>query len=54
MRTTFLDLPVRPLGELAPGAPQLLIVAGFTPAAGVVAQLRAQGLSATQIVTLHA
>jgi DNA-binding MarR family transcriptional regulator len=53
-QTPFLGLPVRPLGELTPGAAQLLIVASFTPAADVVARLRAQGLSATQIVTLHA
>lgn len=51
---TFLGLPVHPLGELTPGGAELVIVASFTPAPGVVARLRAQGLSAAQIVTFHA
>jgi DNA-binding MarR family transcriptional regulator len=50
----FLGLPVRPLGELTPGAAQLVIVASFTPAHDVVARLRARGLAPEQIVTLHA
>ena len=50
----FLGLPVRPLGELTPSTATLLIVASFTPAHDVVARLRARGLSAAQIVTLHA
>jgi hypothetical protein len=52
--TTFLGLPVRPVSELTPGAVELVIVASFTPAPGVVARLRAQGLSAAQIVTFYA
>jgi hypothetical protein len=51
---TFLGLPVRPLSELTPDGAELVLVASFTPAPGVVARLRAQGLSAAQIVTLHA
>jgi len=51
---TFLGLPVHPVSELTPGAAELVIVASFAPAPGVVARLRAQGLSAAQIVTFHA
>lgn len=50
--TTFLGLPVRPLGDLAPEAGTLVVVASFTPAHDVVARLRARGLAAAQIVTL--
>ena len=52
--TPFLGLRVRPVEELTPSAAELLIVASFTPARDVVARLRAQGLAAAQIVTLHA
>jgi DNA-binding MarR family transcriptional regulator len=51
---TFLGLPVRPLSELTPDGAELVLVASFTPAPDVVARLRAQGLAAAQIVTLHA
>jgi hypothetical protein len=51
---TFLGLPVHPVSELTPGPAELVIVASFTPAPGVVARLRAQGISAAQIVTFHA
>jgi DNA-binding MarR family transcriptional regulator len=51
---TFLGLPVHPLGELTADDAELVIVASFAPAPGVVARLRAQGLAASQIVTIHA
>ena len=51
---TFLGLPVHPVSELTPDAAELVVVASFTPAPGVVARLRARGLSAAQIVTFHA
>jgi DNA-binding MarR family transcriptional regulator len=52
--TPFLGLRVRPVGELTPSAAPLVIVASFTPAHDVVTRLRARGLAATRIVTLHA
>jgi DNA-binding MarR family transcriptional regulator len=50
---TFLGLPIQPLRELTPARDDLVIVASFTPATDAVARLRARGLSAHQIVTLH-
>jgi DNA-binding MarR family transcriptional regulator len=50
---SFLGLPVRPLAELTPAGQDVVVVASFTRADGVVATLTARGLSRAQIATLR-
>ncbi len=52
-RRTFLGIPVRSLSEIAPDGLDLIIVASFTPADGVVAALTRQGIPRDRILTLR-
>lgn len=49
----FLGMPVRPLAELTPDGQDLVDVASFTRAEGVVGTLTARGLARAKIVTFR-